>query len=159
MPRHTLVAIRELVASFTEATRGSVAITFVLALIPIMIGAGAAVDYSRANNFKSAMQAALDAAVLAGAKDASSTWTQIALNVFNSNMPHKFGAVPTPSFTLDSSTGYYSGTVTGSQPTTVLAVAHINSMSVTVRPLQRREPFLTLRILTSTKANRPRILG
>ena len=43
------------------AQRGNVVIPFALALLPIMGGVGAAVDYSRANSDKTAMQSALDA--------------------------------------------------------------------------------------------------
>ena len=39
--------------------RGNVAVTFALATIPVVGGVGAAVDYSRANSAKSALQAAV----------------------------------------------------------------------------------------------------
>ena len=39
--------------------RGNVTMTFALALIPLIGGLGAAVDYSRANSARTAMQAAL----------------------------------------------------------------------------------------------------
>lgn len=47
---------------FRTARRGNVVMTFALALIPIMGAVGAAVDYSRANNIRSQILAAADAA-------------------------------------------------------------------------------------------------
>jgi Flp pilus assembly protein TadG len=52
--------------------RGNVAMTFALALIPLVGAVGSAVDYSRANSARTAMQAALDSAGLMLSKDAQS---------------------------------------------------------------------------------------
>ena len=49
---------------------GNVAITFAIAAIPVFGLVGAAVDYSRANSARTAMQVALDAAALTVAKEA-----------------------------------------------------------------------------------------
>src|SRR5215510_12262455 len=87
---------------------GNVAMTFALALIPIMTGVGAAVDYSRANSAKSKLQSALDGAILAGGNDGSSNWTQVASNVFSGNIGLKTfpGTVSPPNFNLDSNSTY-----------------------------------------------------
>src|SRR5687767_12917569 len=74
---------------------GNIAVIFALALVPLMTGLGAAVDYSRANASKEAVQAALDSALLAGAKDGSSAWKTIAADVFNSNLALRQFSVPT----------------------------------------------------------------
>jgi Flp pilus assembly protein TadG len=55
---------------FRAARGGNVVITFALALIPLMIVVGAAVDYSHANSIKVAMQAAADSTALAMSKTA-----------------------------------------------------------------------------------------
>jgi Flp pilus assembly protein TadG len=57
---------------FGHATEGNIAITFAIALIPLLGFIGAAVDYSRANMARSSMQAALDSAALMVSKDLSS---------------------------------------------------------------------------------------
>jgi Flp pilus assembly protein TadG len=44
------------------AERGNVLLTFALLLVPVMGAVGAAVDFSRANNVRSQLQAAADAA-------------------------------------------------------------------------------------------------
>lgn len=50
---------------FHRDHNGNIAIIFALALIPIMVAVGAAIDYSRALSVKTSLTAALDAAVLA----------------------------------------------------------------------------------------------
>src|SRR5436190_22924375 len=51
-------------ASFLRDRRAGVAPMFALALVPIVGFVGAAIDYSRANSVKVAMQAAVDATAL-----------------------------------------------------------------------------------------------
>ena len=80
---------------------GSVGIIFGLSLLPVMAMAGSALDYSRAVQTRTKLQSALDAAVLAAARDgASMTDAQIsarARNFVDANM-----AGNSSSFTLDS---------------------------------------------------------
>jgi Flp pilus assembly protein TadG len=57
---------------FAGAREGNVAAIFAIALVPILGFIGAAIDYSRANMARSAMQAALDSAALMVSKDLSS---------------------------------------------------------------------------------------
>jgi Flp pilus assembly protein TadG len=52
--------------------RGNAVLTFALATLPIFGAVGAAVDYSRANSARSAMQSAMDATALMLSKDAPS---------------------------------------------------------------------------------------
>ena len=62
--------LRSRLTDFSAAQGGSTAIIFALAIIPLFGAVGAAVDYSRANSVKAAMQAGLDSAVLMLAKEA-----------------------------------------------------------------------------------------
>jgi hypothetical protein len=118
---------------YRAAEHGNVAVVFALALAPLMTAMGVALDYSRANATKEDVQSALDTALLAGAiagaKDGSSTWTTIAENVFNANFGAKAISVPTPSFTKDDS-AVYSGSVTASVSTSILGVLGIHSLAV-----------------------------
>ncbi|MFC0243421.1 pilus assembly protein TadG-related protein [Rhodopseudomonas telluris] len=57
---------------FARSADGNVAIIFAIALVPILGFVGAAIDYSRANKARTAMQSALDSAALMLAKDISS---------------------------------------------------------------------------------------
>jgi hypothetical protein len=126
---HTRVL--KLVSRFWGNAQASIAPTAALTLIPILTAAGAAVDYSRANNFRTAMQASLDTGLVAGAKDGTTSWTQVATNVFNANLKARGGTAGTPSFTKSSDV-VFNGTVTGSMPTSVLGIINIKSIPVKV---------------------------
>ncbi|MBL8571106.1 MAG: VWA domain-containing protein [Phreatobacter sp.] len=58
-----------LLSRFRRETRANVAVIFSLALVPLFAMVGGAVDYSRATKVQARLQAALDAASLAVAKD------------------------------------------------------------------------------------------
>ncbi|SEC24030.1 TadE/TadG family type IV pilus assembly protein [Bradyrhizobium erythrophlei] len=61
--------VRAAVRRFSRATDGNVAVIFTFAILPILAFVGAAVDYTRANNARTAMQAALDSTALMLSKD------------------------------------------------------------------------------------------
>jgi Flp pilus assembly protein TadG len=61
--------------AFGANQRGNVVLTFTLTLIPIMGLVGAAVDYSRANSAKAALQSAVDSTALMLSKDAQGLTT------------------------------------------------------------------------------------
>ena len=70
---HILVLrLRRAARRIAAARSGNVAITFALALIPILALVGAAVDFSRANSLKAVMQSALDSTALMVSKNAAS---------------------------------------------------------------------------------------
>jgi type II secretory pathway pseudopilin PulG len=115
--------------AFAASREGSVLPLMALLTIPILGGIGAAIDYSRATTARTQLQTALDSALLAGATDGSANWTTVALNVFTSN-PNTLGAaVRTPSFTIDQN-GNYSGTVSGSIPTSVMGALGLSSIAI-----------------------------
>ena len=64
--------LRNALHEFRVARAGNVAITFAIAVVPILTCIGFAIDYSRANSVKTAMQAALDSTALMISKEASS---------------------------------------------------------------------------------------
>ena len=59
----------ERVRRFVQTESGAVALLFVLLLVPLLIGAGVAVDFVRKANFAAAAQEAVDAAALAAANN------------------------------------------------------------------------------------------
>ena len=70
--------LRQKLSAFKADQRGNIALTFVFLALPIIAFVGAAVDYSRANSVKAAMQTALDATALMLSKEASTdTETQL----------------------------------------------------------------------------------
>src|SRR5687767_4941063 len=70
-----LVSMRNILRRFRSSERGNVLITFTLVMIPLIGFVGAAVDYSRANSAKVAMQAAVDSTALMLSRQASSMTT------------------------------------------------------------------------------------
>jgi Flp pilus assembly protein TadG len=80
-----LAGIGRLLQAFRLDRSANVAATFALATLPVVGFVGAAVDYSRANNVKAAMQSALDSTALMLAKASPNTMTQTALNSAASN--------------------------------------------------------------------------
>ena len=78
-PAFVFNSLRRRVRTFRHAKAGNVILTFALATIPMVGMVGAAVDYSRGNSAKAAMQQAIDATGLILSKDAS-TMLQTALN-------------------------------------------------------------------------------
>jgi hypothetical protein len=116
--------------AFRTAEQGNVAVIFALALVPVMGGVGAAIDYSRANVTKETVQAALDSALLAGAKDGSTSWKSLATNVFSSNLAAKTISVSEPAFGVDDQS-FYTGSVSATVPTSILGIIGINALNVT----------------------------
>ncbi len=118
--------------SFARDRAGNVAILFGIALIPILIGVGIAVDYGRALIVHERMANAADAAGLAigswpGLSQADLTTK--AQQYFNANYPpSKLGTVGT--LNVQFSGDNISLTVTGTVPTTFMRLAHIDSLDV-----------------------------
>jgi Flp pilus assembly protein TadG len=71
-PTFVFDTLRWHLRQFRNANRGNVILTFTLATIPMVGFVGAAVDYSRGNSAKAAMQQAIDATGLILSRDAQS---------------------------------------------------------------------------------------
>jgi hypothetical protein len=124
-----------LVRRFFSDTEASLAPMFAMALVPLVGLVGAAVDYSRANGAKSAMQSALDAAVLTAAAEGGSNWLNRAQASFSSNFAARTRAadVQTPKFSAEQVGDVYRGDVTGSVRTMFLGVVGVHQIPVGVR--------------------------
>src|SRR5215217_8871604 len=120
--------LAQFLSQIVQDRRGSVAQIFALALIPVAFMAGAAIDYTRSVAERSELQVAVDAAVLAGAKDASQTWTTTAANVFKA----AYKGTASAGFTKDAQ-GAYVGTASASVPTTFVGIAGIHQIPIGVQ--------------------------
>src|SRR5436190_21984738 len=107
--------LRGITTRFIAADEGNIAVTFAIALVPLLGFVGAAVDYTRANAARSSMQAALDSTALMVSKDLSQgiiTTSQIAtkaqayFNALYTNTDAKSVSV-SATYTPNSSTGSY----------------------------------------------------
>jgi Flp pilus assembly protein TadG len=124
-----LNSVRNLARDLRACERGNVMVTFALATIPVIGGVGAAVDYSRANSAKSALQAAVDSAALILSKDAQTlstaqlTTRADALVKANFHRSEVTNLSVTPSFTETAAGSYQlTLTATGVMPTTIAAM-------------------------------------
>src|SRR5262245_25228422 len=70
LAHHALTHVRGQFGAFRADRGGNTTLIFALAIIPIFGAVGAAVDYSRGNSARTAMQAALDATTLMIAREA-----------------------------------------------------------------------------------------
>ena len=126
--RHALQKYR---SQFARNSEGSVVSTFALSMVPVVGLVGAAVDYSAATNARTSLQVALDAALLAGAKDGSANWQSVALDTFNATVKAKLAANVTPTFALTSNRAY-TGHVTANVPSNFLGVLGVSGINVGV---------------------------
>lgn len=124
---------------FFADERGGAAPVFALGLVPMIAIGGAAIDYSRANAARTAMQATLDATALMVAKDAQiiqpTQVNSVATNYFNAafNRPEVQSLQVTASMGSGSGGTVITASVTGSVSTTFMHVLGQSSMSVAAR--------------------------
>jgi Flp pilus assembly protein TadG len=114
---------------FVRGTQGSVAPFFALLAIPLLASVGAAVDYSRAATVRAKLQASLDTALLAGVKDGSANWTNVAVAVFDADVGALSATVAAPNFRTDGNGGY-TASVNASVSTSFMTIFAINSVAV-----------------------------
>jgi Flp pilus assembly protein TadG len=123
---------------FRSASQANVAITFAVVLIPLLGCVGAAVDYSRANYAKTAMQAAADATALTAAKSWAAngvSTTQLEQSVstwFNGEFNGKDVNNVQVTSATSSSPNSVTVTATGSVTTDFLGILGIKQLNVSV---------------------------
>ena len=129
-----LQKVASLVRRFKHERRGNITILFTLLLVPIMGCVGAAVDYSRANSIKAALQAALDATALMLAKNAGiqtdDEMTTLGQSLFSAQFARPDAVKPkvTVKYTPGSSTIVLNGSTT--VKTTFLRVLGFKNLKV-----------------------------
>jgi Flp pilus assembly protein TadG len=102
-----IAKFRQAWRQFTAANAGNTVVTFALAFLPLMGLTGAAVDYTHANQLRTAMQAAADATVLMIAQNAAS---QTASAVQSSTSNYYNALFTNPAVTNLRVTGTYDNT-------------------------------------------------
>jgi Flp pilus assembly protein TadG len=128
-------------AGFFRDRQGAVAIIFALALIPLLLGAGAAIDLGRAYMVKSRLGYAIDAAALAvGAATTTdrAELEEIMLAFFAANYPaNELGVPATPVMEInDSEVTIYA---TAEVSTTLMSIADVTTLTVSAETLVIRE--------------------
>lgn len=129
---------------FARDESGATFLLFALALMPVMLMLGAAVDYSRSTVARSALNSAADAAALTAVRQAAqayaagqSSWQTIGVqagqSMFTANAATVTGvSVSTPSINISQSGAALTATLTytGQVPTHFMSLAHVNSVTV-----------------------------
>jgi hypothetical protein len=123
----SLELIKRQIASFRENQHGAVAITFALVTIPLVVLAGAALDYSRATSFKAKLQNIVDASALRALETAEDRWlssTEAAIKTIDDEDPEVAVSGNADEVTV---------TATGSIKTSVLSLIRIDRIPVSVK--------------------------
>src|ERR1019366_531902 len=126
---------RSALRAFRVAHTGNVAITFAFATLPIIAGVACAVDYSRANSVKVALQAALDSTALMVSKEASTdTASQLQTNAQKYFLalftrPEAKNVTVTANFTTTDGTAVVMN-ATADVPTSLLGIIGYNTITV-----------------------------
>lgn len=131
--------LRNSIARFARAERGNVAMMFAVMLPVLLTSVGAAIDYSRAVNARSAMQAAVDATALMISKEATNlTAAQITTKAqayFNAlyNHPEVGSVTFSAAYTANSGTGAsVKVDATGTMQTDFMKLAGYTSLPLNV---------------------------
>ncbi len=135
--KHLSAKLAKAVQGFSGADGGNLAMMFALAVVPIMGLVGAAVDYSRANSDKAAMQAAVDATALMLSKNVSTLTTaqisQEATNYFNALFTRSevTNVVLTPTYTNNNGSQVVI-TATGTLATKFMKIMGYQNLNINV---------------------------
>jgi Flp pilus assembly protein TadG len=154
-----------LLIRFGRDRRASLALWFAVALVPILYGLGAALDYGRSVNFKQQLQDAADSAALAGAGvyttgSAAAAATTVAQTYMN-NFATSMGAAANIAYTVSlssaasgSTTTVYAVTVaaTGTVANSIMAGFNSATTHVSVRA-KAQNPVYTLTLKLSSFAS------
>ncbi len=120
---------------FSANTKGTIAVTYALSLVPILAAAGAAIDLARYSSMQTQMQGALDASTLAAAaaKDKSvAERVQIGKDAYAANMTKGFASNYTSTIAITVTNTDVKATAAATLPTTILAAAGVNSFDVNI---------------------------
>lgn len=156
---------RDTVQRFQISCSGSAAVLFGLGVIPLLIGAGAAIDYSNASSVRAAMQNALDGAALAAVRSASTESAAQVTSTVQTFFWPSFNRSQASNIRVSASydPSSLSLTVTGSAtvPTTLMSLIGIREMKVsatsTATMSGKRWPICVL--ITQPSSNHTLIVG
>ena len=115
---------------FAQDRKANVAVTFGIAIVPLMLAIGASVDYGRTLNATAAAQASLDGAVLAAAVDTSGDPVSTANRVLDATLVGQDFSVVSRT-TVQNSDGSLTTSASISVPTTIMSVV-VPSINMTL---------------------------
>jgi len=119
-------------SQFCRSTHGSAGLIFGLALLPLLLTAGAALDYQSAVAMKRRLQASTDAAVIAIAQQSGLTQSQrlqLAKSIVNANLGAAASRI-NPTISESEASNSYNVSASASVPASMTRLVHINSIAV-----------------------------
>jgi hypothetical protein len=116
---------------FLRDNSANVSVIFGVVTVVLCGAVGIAVDFSRASQLQTAMQAALDSAVLAGVVAPTATRDKIAAGAFAANLGQSTGLVKTVEFAKNAD-GEFTGTAVADMPNTLSQILGIKSQKIKV---------------------------
>jgi len=135
----------KLLSGFARSEDGNFAVVMALSAVPLLLGAGMAVDYSRATNNRATMQSSLDAATLA-VLSLSATSTQAERTDKLQKVYAASGGLGTAtlvSFAIDNvGAGSASASASYNAPTSLMKLATIDHVAVGVNAAASKPPQL-----------------
>ena len=114
---------------FKKNRSASMAVTFSLALVPILIATGVAIDYSRSLAGKASLQNALDAATMAVAQNTSANAATFGTTYLNAALAGTQPTSATGTWTRNSD-GTTSGQATAVIPSTFLQMINVSNVTI-----------------------------
>lgn len=124
---------QQVVEAFRASRSGAVHVIFAVALVPVTLAIGAAVDYGRANQIKADLQSALDSAVLAGAIEAAGGTPTVNIpKIVENYVAANFKVAPAQVESSADPAGIITGTATLLTDTVFLRVMGVSYMNVKV---------------------------
>ena len=118
---------------FAKANRGSTGVIFAVSLVPLLVAAGAAIDFSNFYMTRNHVQAALDAASLAGATAAGKTNAQrikISTDAFTANMSDADLANPNIKVSFTPTAKAIVGSASTQIPTFFMSLAGMGALDI-----------------------------
>lgn len=120
--------------SYLRDVKGNLAITMSLAMVPLLLGAGAAIDFSRASRTQTVLQEAVDAAVVAGGaselKDTDKIEKAVKDYLIANGADSAVAEMVSIESGSDKKTGHFYVRMTGRVDTTFMALAGIPKMDI-----------------------------
>jgi Flp pilus assembly protein TadG len=131
---------------FWTGQSGNVGVVFALALIPVLLLVGVAIDYSRASAIRTQLQAAMDAAVLAGAAQ-SAGQAATAQSVFSAHLHPGPYTLKSTAFSVGGDASV-TGNASAEVATTLLAAASVETLTIgvsaTAKPVRKSDVCILL---------------
>jgi Flp pilus assembly protein TadG len=119
---------------FASDVRGNTAIMFALTVVPLVLAAGASVDWVRANRTQTVLQGAADAAAVAGSASGATSKPElmkiITDYVIANGAADAVNSITMLDYDLDQNSRTFSVTIKGNMKTALMGIAGISSLDV-----------------------------